>query len=135
MPPLQKLQGRALAAREETRVEPLVGVDDDAALGAVFRSDETKASSLFVARERLLLVAGVDAVLLRQDPDLEEVHELRLRRIEFAVRDAGAGGHALDVTGANDRSRAHRVLVLEAALEDVGDDLHVAMRMASETLP
>src|SRR5512146_3335919 len=57
---------------------------------------------------------------------------LRLRRVELAVTDAGAGGHALHLAGPDDRTGADAVLVLERAFEDVGDDLHVAMAMRIE---
>ena len=69
---------------------------------------------------------------LGQDPDLEEVHGLGLRGVELAVAHAGAGAHALDVARPDDRAGAHAVLVLERALEHVGDDLHVAVRVGAE---
>ena len=42
--------------------------------------------------------------------------------------------HPLKLAGREDRAVAHAVLVLELALEDVGDDLHVLVRMAAEAL-
>src|ERR1700676_1999480 len=47
---------------------------------------------------------------------------------------SGAGAHALHVAHANDRAVADGVLVLELALEDVGDDLHVAVPVLAEAL-
>src|SRR5206468_12294286 len=45
---------------------------------------------------------------------------------------AGAGGHALHLAGVDDGPGPQAVLVLERALDDVGDDLHVAVAMGGE---
>ena len=63
------------------------------------------------------------------------MHRLILRRIEFAVLHSGAGGHVLHLARADHTPVAHRVLVLQRAAEDVSDNLHVPMRMRSETHP
>ena len=55
------------------------------------------------------------------------------RVIELAVHDAGAGGHALQLAGANDGAVAHVVLVLERTVNHVRDDLHVLVRVSVET--
>src|SRR5579862_5760759 len=54
------------------------------------------------------------------------------RVIELAMPYAGASRHALHITGADDRAGADAVFVLERALKDIGDDLHVAMAMGVE---
>src|SRR5436305_6703449 len=59
---------------------------------------------------------------------------IRLGSIAFTVAEAAAGAHALPVARADDRASAEGILVLDGALEDVGDDLHVAMRVRRETL-
>src|SRR5438270_9536923 len=59
---------------------------------------------------------------------------IRLGSIAFTVADAAAGAHALPVARADDRASAEGILVLDGALEDVGDDLHVAMRVRREAL-
>src|SRR6185312_6845009 len=81
----------------------------------------------------LLLIAGLQPILPRQQPDLQEMDRLRLRGIELAVADAGAGTHALHLARPDHRAGADAVLVLERALENIGDDLHVAMAMRVET--
>ena len=83
-------------------------------------------------RERLLLVARLEAACFRQHPDLQEVHLVVCRRVELAVGDTCPGRHALDVTGTNDGARSEAVLVGEPTFEDVGDDLHVVVRMRAE---
>jgi hypothetical protein len=84
--------------------------------------------------EALLPVARRRATDARQDPDLEQVHPLARRRVELAVRDAGAGRHVLNLARADHRAVAHAVLVLERALEDPRQDLHVAVRVRAEAL-
>src|SRR5271155_437484 len=59
---------------------------------------------------------------------------IALRGVVLAVRDARAGAHSLYVAGSDDRSRAHGVAMLQRSFEHVRDDLHVPMRMRSETL-
>src|SRR5262245_20414437 len=56
------------------------------------------------------------------------------RWVELAVSHSSAGAHALDLAGQDDRARSHAVFVLEGALKNVRDDLHVAMGMRSESL-
>lgn len=65
-------------------------------------------------------------------PDLQEVDGFVGRGVELAVLDAGAGGHVLEVTGADDAAVAHGVFVFELAGEDVGDDFHVLVGVGAE---
>src|SRR6185503_5788726 len=91
------------------------------------RTYEPKLSMLRGIVERLLLIARCKAFLLRNDPDLKEVHRLRLRCVEFAVANASAGRHALNIARPDHGTCAYAVLMFQSSLEDVGDDLHVAM--------
>src|SRR5581483_6197882 len=54
---------------------------------------------------------------------------ISLGGVRFTVADAGAGAHALTISRTNNRAIAHTVFVLQRALEHIGDDLHVSMRM------
>src|SRR5262245_63468936 len=54
------------------------------------------------------------------------------RRIELAVLDARAGAHDLHLAGPDDGSGAEAVAMLELAVEDPGEDLHVAMAVGAE---
>ena len=54
--------------------------------------------------------------------------------IEFAVLHARSGRHTLHIARANDRAVTHAVTVLERAVDDVGNDLHVTMTMHAESL-
>src|SRR5260370_13392468 len=60
---------------------------------------------------------------------------LGLRGVVLAVSDTRAGAHPLHVARPDDGAGPDRVPVLEATLEHVRDDLHVAMRMGSKPLP
>src|SRR5215469_2638767 len=82
----------------------------------------------------LLLVSGWESLGLGLDPDLQEVHRMGAGRVELAVRDAGAGAHALHVAGADHRAVAHGITVFELTRQDVGEDLHVAVAVLAETL-
>src|SRR6266516_4113600 len=55
-------------------------------------------------------------------------------RIFFAVRDAGAGRHSLPIAGPYHRAVTHTVFVFQRALQDVGDDFHVAVGMGGEAV-
>src|SRR6185312_2540660 len=49
--------------------------------------------------------------------------------------DAGAGGHALHLARTDRGAVAETVFVFERAVEDVADDLHVAVTVGAEALP
>jgi hypothetical protein len=91
------------------------------------------AALLFVGKIRLL-VARLDVQAIGNDPDLQQMHHLSRRRVELAVADAAAGAHHLHVARADDRTVTHRVAVFERAGKDVGEDLHVLVRMRVEAL-
>lgn len=46
---------------------------------------------------------------------------------------AGSGAHHLNVAGTGAALVAHRILVRDRARADIGDDLHVLVRMRRET--
>src|SRR5438270_12559447 len=85
--------------------------------------------SLLSLCKTLLLIARLDPAPFRQNPDLQQMHRIFLRRIRLAMPHARARTHALPVPRTDNRSVAHAVLVLERTFENVGDDLHIAMRM------
>ena len=122
------------AGRQPRRIGARILVDRHRAVGAVGRGHEPQPPALVLVGERLLLVAGRDAARGRLDPDLQEVHGLGRRGVELAVAHAGAGTHALHVAGPDHRAGAEAVAMLEAALQHVGDDLHVPMGVGREAL-
>ncbi len=48
------------------------------------------------------------------------------------VADAGAGGHVLELAGAEDLAGTHGIFVLDGSFEDVTEDLHVAVGVFAE---
>src|ERR1700733_14473299 len=56
-----------------------------------------------------------------------------LRAVELRVRNARAGSHPLQLSGANYCARADAVLVFEGAREHPRKNLHVAVRMRPES--
>ncbi len=50
------------------------------------------------------------------------------------MRDSRSGAHPLDLSGPDDRACSHAVFVLERSFQNVGDDLHISMRMCPKTL-
>src|SRR5262245_2295684 len=81
----------------------------------------------------LFLVARLDAIRVRLNPDLQKMHRLGPRGVEFAMLHAGSRAHPLYVTGSNRRAIADGILVCELAGKYIGDDLHVSMAMRSES--
>src|ERR1700680_1681706 len=70
----------------------------------------------------------------RQYPDLQQMSRIGFRCVGFTVPHSGARAHALSIAGANDRPIPHAVLVLESPFQQVGDDLHVTVRMHGKTM-
>ena len=134
VPPVGQRVLHPLARLEARGVEIRVLVDGHAAAAPVAGGDQPQGAPLLRFRDRLLLVAGGEPAAVGQEPDLEEVHRLVALAVELAVGDAGPRAHALDVAGHDHRAGAHAVGVLERALQHVGHDLHVAVRVGAEAL-
>ena len=103
--------------------------DAHTAIGAIGRGQQAPAG------------AGVDAPLLvarratggrGHDPYLQQVRRPVRLRVEFAVPHAGAGAHALNLAGTDHGAVAEAVPVFQRAIENDGDDLHVAMAVGRE---
>src|SRR5581483_4263245 len=99
----------------------------------VRRSDQPQLAALLGFAEKLLVVCRLVAELVGKHPDLVQVHRLRLRRIELAVRHSGSRAHVLHVARLDHRPVPHAVLVLQRSFEHVRDDLHVAVRVRPES--
>ena len=97
--------------------------------------DEPQLAVSLRLRKRLLFVPGLMALFIRHDPNLQEVHEFGFRRIELTVLHAGTSRHALNVSGTNDGTCSHIVLVGELPFEHIRQDFHVAVPMSAEAAP
>ena len=83
------------------------------------------------SREASRAPAGRHAAAVRHDPDLEQPGR-HLLQVVFGVHDAGAGVHHLHVARLGAALVAEVVAMGDRALADIGDDLHVAVRMRVE---
>ena len=104
-------------------------MDRDRTAPGIARADEAQPAALLCLVERFLLIARRQSARLRDDPDLQEMHGRRLRRVELAVPNASARRHPLHITRPDDRTGAEAVLMLERAVEHIRDDFHIGMRM------
>src|SRR5450759_5773372 len=102
-------------------------------LGSVARSNQPELAALLDFGETSLLVTGFKPLFLGKDPYLQQVHGFDRGRIRLAVANATPRGHALPVSRKDHRASAQAVFVLKLARQDIGDDLHVAMRVGRET--
>src|SRR5437870_11631008 len=59
---------------------------------------------------------------------------IRLGGIGLAVPDARTCAHPLPIPWADYRTISHAVLMFERAFKQIGDDLHIAMRMRGKTM-
>src|SRR5690606_29899083 len=85
------LEGDALPGSELGRVDGRVGAELDEA-AAASRAREERELAARAERRSLLLVAGLVAEAVGEDPDLEQVREPSAL-VELAVANAGAGAH------------------------------------------
>src|SRR6266700_7273062 len=109
-------------------------VDDDRTIAAIGGTHQPELVALGGIGKRLLLVTWCDPLAVGYDPDLQKMHRLRLRMVEFAMTNTGARRHDLHVARPDHRPGADAVLVLERTFENVGDDLHVAVPVRTEAL-
>src|ERR1051325_3282593 len=98
-------------------------------VATILSRNQAQLPTSVILGKRLLLVTRLKVDRVRQDPDLQQVHALGIRRILLAVSHTSARTHPLHVAGTNDRTIAHAVFVFERTFEDVRNDLHVAMAM------
>src|SRR5438445_13001578 len=109
-------------------------MDGDRVVFSIRAADQSHLAPLLVCRKLLLLIARHDAAVLGQNPNLEQMGRIRLGGIRLTVANPGARAHTLSITGTNYRAVSHAVLVFERAFKQIGDDLHIAMRMRGKTM-
>src|SRR6266478_34110 len=132
--PRPQCMAHRLVRLEQDRPQVGVLVDSNGSLPPVTSGDEAEVAASCLGWEELLLVAGREPALVGQEPDLQEVYGRLARRVELAVRHAGAGAHPLYLARPDDGPIAHAVLVLESSLEHPGQNLHVPVRVRAEPL-
>src|SRR5205823_4105086 len=96
------------------------------------RVKHTIAHVLAVAAPTALFPARLSPARPRHDPQLEQVHRLLLRPVELLVDDALARRHHLHFAGVDEPAVAKIIAVADGAVEHVGHDLHVAVRVGGK---
>jgi len=99
---------------------------------ALARRDRHESTGRQRVVEIALLVAGIDALGVGEDPHLHQVEVVGGARVCLGMPDAVAGAHPLGQAGVDATDGADAVPVLELTVEHPGDDLHVAVRVGGE---
>src|SRR6516162_1349410 len=117
-------------ARLQRRAEnPRIGADrQSVTVTRVAARQRDKTAGAVAFGERLGAPARGLAAARRQDPDLEDPRRLGLQ-IVLRVTDTGSGTHHLHVAGFGAAVVTEAVLVGDGTLADIGDDLHVGVRV------
>lgn len=123
---LETLPGGQLAD-----VEIGVLVDRDGTVASRFGRDEVQLSRLNFG-EGLLGIARLRVLEIGHDPDLQQMDRVRGGIVHLAVLDARARRDPLHIAAAHDGGVAHRIAVTQRAIHDIGDNLHVPVRMHPE---
>ncbi len=121
-----------LARIQTTKADLGVLPDRGGAITTVAREEQRQRVGRGTITEILFRIARFAAIFIRLQPDLIEVREVFLRRIEFAVMHTATRAHVLEITGLNRRAIAHAVLVGELTFDHISEDLHVGVRMRGE---
>src|SRR5262245_127334 len=121
-----------LLGSDEGDPEIDVLVDLETAVPPVPRDEQHELPARLRAVEGLLTVRRLEASRVRHDPDLQKMHGLGRRVVGFTVSDAGTRPHHLDLSRPDHAAPARAVLVLQCALEHVGQDLHVTVTVGTE---
>src|SRR5438046_10112744 len=109
-------------------------MDGDRVVFSIRAGDQSQLAPLLFCRKLLLLIARLDAAVLGQNPNLEQMGRIRLGGIRLTVANPGARAHPLSITGTNYRAVSNAVLVFERAFKPLGADLHIAMRLRGKTM-
>src|SRR5437588_6340128 len=124
-----------LSAADLGGKELCILMDFECSVRVILRCQQLQLALPSLARKLALFVAGFNTLFFRQQPYLQKADWLASRCVVFTMRYASAGAHALHLTRTDNRTCAHAVLVLQRALQHVGDDLHVVVRVSPKAAP
>src|SRR6266478_4924943 len=82
-------------------------MDGDRVVFSIRAGDQSQLAPLLFCRKLLLLIARLDAAVLGQNPNLEQMGRIRLGGIRLTVANPGARAHTLSITGTNYRAESH----------------------------
>src|SRR5438094_10119551 len=97
-------------------------MDGDRVVFSIRAGDQSQLAPLLFCRKLLLPIARLDAAVLGQNPNLEQMTRITLGGIRLTVATAGARIHTLSITGTNYRALSDAVLELLCAFTQSGDD-------------
>ena len=123
----------AVARVENRGVEFVVLPNLHRTFASVRRNHQPQLSALLRIREILLIVRRCISLFVRKHPDLVKVHGFGLRGVELRMRHACSSAHVLHVARFDYGTVAHAVLVRQRSFQNIGHDLHVAMRVRRES--
>ena len=97
------------------------------------RDDGQEPIPLLVGGECFLLPGRGQPLLIGQKPDLQKVDGLFHRGVVFRVKDARSRRHPLELSGMEQSPVAQAVPVFQGAVDHIGHDFHVGVRMFAES--
>src|SRR5690606_4723047 len=125
---------RDFRALGQARAEqPGLLADADAAVGAVGRGQQRPAPLARGRVEGALVVARRRVHAVGLDPDLQEVDRPGIAGVVFAVFDAVAGAHPLQLARTQHAAATAAVAVRERPGQHVAEDFHVGVPVRRET--
>src|SRR5438094_9993609 len=109
-------------------------MDGDRVVFSIRAGDQSQLAPLLFCRKLLLLIARLDAAVLGQNPNLEQMGRIRLGGILLTVANPGSRAHTLSITCTNYRAVSHAVFLFEIAFKHIGYVLHIAISMCRRTV-
>jgi hypothetical protein len=108
---------------EQGRVDPGIVMELQRAAPRVGRGNEPEAAAPLRSADPPLVSRGLERDRRAAQPDLEHVCPVGPRRVRLAVAGSKRHDDALELARVDRARVAHRVLVVDRALANVGDDL------------
>src|ERR1700689_2370435 len=84
-PARRNRESRLLVGVEQAGVHARVLMNQHRSVGTIRGGDQAQPPAPLLRTEVPLFVAGLDAALLRLDPDLQKMHRFAVRGVELAV--------------------------------------------------
>src|SRR4029434_4513258 len=122
-----------LFRRQTSRPDIDILMHRDGTIASILRSNESPCALTLMERDSLLFITRHQTHLVLDDPNLQEMYGLVLRGIVFTVADSRSRAHPLHVARSDHRARSCAVFMRHGALQHVGDDFHVAVRVSRES--
>src|SRR5438552_18123715 len=99
-------------------------MDGDRVVFSIRAGDQSQLAPLLFCRKLLLLISRLDASVLVQNPNLEQMGRIRLGGISLTVANPGARANTLSITGRKYRAGPHACSIFEGACKQLVEYLH-----------